>query len=652
MRRVKHGFKRLIVSSMAFLMVVAFPVAAPHALADTAPTAPPAPTTSASPTTPPPKPVYTYDPSTGHWNTQEWFYDAKTGTYQPVIKTTTTPPAGATTPTTPTSPSSTPPSSTAPVTTTTTTSPSNPTNTTNTTTNKTSATANTNATTNNTIGNTIQGTSTTGNADVTSNNKAGSATTGTAAASATLTNIVNTTTSDGAGTSATFTTNVNGNVNGDIVLYPMIMAALLQAAAHSPTTTTTNSGGTTNTTSQSSTSNTNANTTTGVTNGANLAATSGNANVANNTTAGNATSGNATAVGNIINMINSAIAAGSSFVGTINIYGNLNGNILVSPDFIPSLITSNANTTTNAHLSDNQAITNNVKLAATSGNASVANNTNAGNATTGTAKTNLVLLNLTGHQVVAQNSLLVFVNVMGTWVGMIVDAAPGATSAALGTGVTTNLTDTTNVNATNNATITNNLNLAANSGNATVAHNTTAGSATSGNAMAGANILNISQSNIGLSGWFGILFINVFGSWLGSFGVDTPPHGSNPPQVSTSSDAPATPQAIQFVSQGASTFAHKLLKLPTSATGSGSSGAGQLPLIGVTASNDDSQQPPADPMPTSSTRLITIPQTTTGRTPSNLLAAGTIITTVFLAGIALRRIYGDMVTTSVLLASS
>lgn len=628
MRRSRYVFKRIILSGMALLMTVAFPVAAPHALADTAPTSSTAPAAPVAPTAKP-KPVYTYDPATGRWNTQDWVYSSATGTYQPVVTTSTTPPAGATTPTTaaPTT------SSSAPVTT--------PTSSTNTATTNTA----TNAATTNTIGNSIGAASTSGNAAVTSNTKAGDATTGTAAATTTLKNIVNTTTSGGAAAPVTFTSNINGNVNGDIMLYPLIMSAMLGAAGGTSTNTATN----TNTQNLSNA--------TGVTNTANLSATSGNATVANNTSAGNATSGNASAVGNIINMINSAIAAGSSFIGTINIYGNLNGDILVSPGFVPSLIASNTTTNTvtaNANLSDTQNITNNVKLGATTGTASVTGNTTAGSATTGDAKTNLVLLNLTGHQVVAKDSLLVFVNVLGTWVGLIVDAAPGATSAALGNGVTTNTTDTTaNLNATNNTGITNNLTLNAASGDATVAHNTTAGNATTGNASASANILNISGSNLGLSGWFGILFINVFGSWLGSFGVDTP--NGNPPQVvSTSSDVPATQaanpalakpnQAVQFI-------AHQL----------GSSS--HHPLLGL-SSNDDTPASPTPPagtvgqsgpaMPTSTTTIqypTALRTTEQPHMPSNVVSASIIISTVFLAGIALRRIYADMMTLNLLATS-
>jgi len=49
-----------------------------------------------------------------------------------------------------------------------------------------------------------------------------------------------------------------------------------------------------------------------------------------NTTAGSATTGDAAAIANIVNVINSIIGAGQSFIGTININGNLDGEILLT----------------------------------------------------------------------------------------------------------------------------------------------------------------------------------------------------------------------------------------------------------------------------------------------------------------------------------
>ena len=467
-------------------------------------TAPSTATSTADSTTPAePKKTYTYDAASGRWNSDTWTYNANSGTYQPTVI----------------------PQPVAPTTTTPTLAQTGLTNST--------ASA---------IGNALNSVATSGDASILSNTLGGSATTGDATSVATVLNNVNSTLTNTNNTqAANFVSNVMGDVNGDIMLQPMLLKAMLETAASQQTATNSTIHSTTNT---------------GVTNDITLNANSGDATVSSNTSAGNATTGNANTVANVINLINSMVAANQSFVGTINIYGNLNGDILIAPDFIPQLLASNGGSTAPAVAgtasitsTDNQSVVNNIALAAKTGEALVSGNTTAGSATTGDATTNTVIFNLTNHAIVASNSLLVFVNVLGRWVGVIVDAPTGATAAAIGSGV---VSDTVSPNlvidATNNATLTNNINLASQSGNATVTKNTTAGNATTGNATASANVANITGSQMGLSGWFGVLFINVFGSWLGSFGINTDAGNPVVPATKppTSSSSPV-PEVIKFI---------------------------------------------------------------------------------------------------------
>jgi hypothetical protein len=468
-------------------------------------------------TTTPPADTYTYDAATGHWNTSTWYYDATTGTYQPVVQPTTQSPTVASPAVDPTvvTPQTSAPISNQPTT-------------------ATATDSSNQATTTNNIGSQA----TTGNATVAANTTAADATTGNAIATATILNNVNSTLSTANNQSAaSFVTNVMGNVNGDILLQPMILKAELESGS-TPTSTAATVTNTSN-----------------LTNNVNLGATSGNAGVVGNTSAGNATSGTANTVANVVNIINSLVAANQSFVGTINIYGNLNGDILIAPNFIPQLIASNGGSTTNTNQTapiastissnDMQTIVNNVSLAAQSGKAAVMDNTTAGNAISGSANTNVVIFNLSGHAVVASNSLLVFVNVLGKWVGVIVDAPVGATAAAIGNGVTsdTTVSPSLSIVSNNSNQITNNINLASNSGNATVAANTLAGNAVSGNATSSANIANISNTQFGLTGWFGVLFINVFGNWYGSFGINTA--AGDPTSNGSSGQSPT--RVIEFV---------------------------------------------------------------------------------------------------------
>jgi hypothetical protein len=410
-------------------------------------------------------------------------------------------------------------------------------------------------TVNGTMDNTVGSLALSGDASVIGNTLAGGATTGDAAAMATVANLLQSSSNIfGTGGTIAFVSNINGDVNGDLLLDPSQINTINSSV-------TPPSGDI-----QVNASN---DVTAQMNNDITVGATSGDATVAKNTSAGDATTGTATAVANVMNLINSAVNAGQSFIGVVNINGNFNGDILLPQNFIDQLLASNvpANSTTQqsgtTSTSLNNIVTagiqNNVTTAAASGNAAVAQNTKAGDATSGQATTNVTILNLTGSNVIGSNDLLVFVNVLGHWVGMIVNAPAGATSASLGGGITAN--NTAAIDNSFNAGITNNIAANAQSGNATIGQNTKAGNATSGDAKAAVNLLNVANSNLSLSNWFGILFINVFGNWSGSFGVNTsagdPVLPAPTPRTDTAKPAVAsTPPATTISHPFASFISH------------------------------------------------------------------------------------------------
>lgn len=409
-----------------------------------------------------------------------------------------------------------------------------------------SASATDNNTTNASVQNGLTQTSLSGSALVAHNNTAGGATSGNALAMANVINSLQSSSSLTGNSVATFVANINGDVQGDLIIDP----SQLQPAATASTLNGANLQVNNATNGQ-------------IQNDIKLAAASGDASVTGNTNAGGATSGNAQAIANVINMINSVVSSGKSFVGVINVNGNLNGNILMPQSFLDSLIASNVPTSTltltqsqanslGIANTNNLSTTNNIKNTATSGASTVVDNTNAGSATSGSATTKVTIFNLTGNQVVGANCLLVFVNVSGTWVGVIMNAPAGATAAALGSGITSSTTNTANVANAVNQSITNNIDASATSGAATVADNTNAGNAASGNASTAVNLLNMNGSEFTLAGWFGILFINIFGNWYGNFGVYTqppaqPPAGSHTQNPSAEPSAPAAPKVFRFV---------------------------------------------------------------------------------------------------------
>lgn len=364
-----------------------------------------------------------------------------------------------------------------------------------------------------------------GDASVVLNTTAGDASSGDAAANVTVINLLQSSVStnpESPGVTV-YVQDIYGDVTGDITINPQ-----LPPYSNQPSELQVNSS------SSSSIDNT-----------IEVDASSGDAKVAYNTNAGNASSGDASVAINLINAINSSISSGGTFIGIINIFGSLNGDILLSQEVMSALLASVSNSASVSGTTDsNIAIDNNIQASATSGNASVICNTSASDATSGMASTSVTIVNLTGRQIIGSNALLVFVNVLGNWVGMIVDAPAGSTSSVIAGGGSS--TEST-VKSSENLSITNNIQASATSGNALVLFNTLAGSATSGDASVAINILNIVNSQLHMSDWLGVLFINVFGNWFGSFGVDTIAGGQSNTTVVTPTPALSGQEASNHV---------------------------------------------------------------------------------------------------------
>jgi hypothetical protein len=452
-----------------------------------------------------------------------------------------------------------------------------------------------------------------GDAIVSGNTTGGSATSGNAVNQTMLTNSLQSTSNALGSNAVTFVANINGDVNGDLLFDPATLGAVQNTGPSSV-----------NTTAADANNNLTVNNSTGaaIVNNIDQGAQTGDATVSDNTTGGNATSGNAENIAEISNLIDSMITAGQSFIGTININGNLNGNILLPANLVQQLLADNVPTVSvtgpnsdnsadsslnnNATINNtnNEGINNNVSSNAATGNATVSGNTTGGSATSGEASntttgSNSVInaFNLTGSNVIGSNDILVFVNVTGQWVGLIVGAPAGTTAAEFGGGITStgpNSDNSTDASANNNATInnnnnqqiTNNIDQNAQSGNATVRGNTTGGNATSGNADNIVGLTNIEGSTFNLTGWFGILFINVFGSWHGNFGVEPSPADSVGGAVTTTTTSsgtkggvvPAIAKVFGFVSQNGNTT--------NFATGSGNDGTTNGTVLAAQHSNN------------------------------------------------------------------
>jgi hypothetical protein len=171
------------------------------------------------------------------------------------------------------------------------------------------------------------------------------------------------------------------------------------------------------------------------------------------------------------------------------------------------------------------------------------------------------------------------------------DAPEGTRSAAVGGGITSDgvMPGTTNadVDIAHTSTINNDVTVLAQSGDASLIENTTAGSARTGDATAAVNITNIANSGFSLSRLFGILFINVFGKWNGSFGINTTagnPVSSPAENTGTASTVTTPTHVFTFVPRSAQPAVASAVSDETS---SGS------PLISEPEVKDDTSATPA-----------------------------------------------------------
>lgn len=353
-----------------------------------------------------------------------------------------------------------------------------------------------------------------GDVGVSGNRSVGNISSGKATNTTTQINLLNSSTSLSiAGSLQTFTYDITGDHVGDIILSPADFLQSSTASVQDP--------GNVNVNNQTDAT---------ITNTIDLSAQSGDVTVEGNDTVGNISSGDAATQADIINMINSVVSDKQAFLGIVNIDGNLKGNLLLPkstidellPNIKPAASPAATNSGTATTTTDNNlTVNNNVTVDATSGDVTVEGNHGIRSVTSGAAGTDVKLYNMTNSQIVGGNVLLVFVNVMGSWVGLLMNAPAGTTSAAFGGGITEDVSTSASYSVTNtvNETITNNVKLKSKSGNVGVAGNESTGDVGSGKASANADIVNILGSEVDLSGWLGVLIINVYGSWNGSLEI-------------------------------------------------------------------------------------------------------------------------------------
>lgn len=316
-------------------------------------------------------------------------------------------------------------------------------------------------------------------------------------------------------------------------------------------------------------------------------------NFATKNTGGNSkiTTGNANVSANALSFLNNNIAGNVQF-GVVNIYGTLNGDIVLpnsvgaeqcvtclGSSSLTAVNTQNGvNSTNNGNISNQSndtltqtnsaSIENNLKLSASSGKNVASRNTNGNSSVaSGNASTQTNILNIANSNISSGNWWLVIVNKAGQWIGQILGAPDGATFAG-SSGTNFTVDKSGQITATNNgngdsskntssvlsdsdtslsqqniAQIVNNLSLSANTGGNYASRNTGGDNTIqTGDAKIIANLVNFVNNNIKGKGNLVVTMVNVFGNWFGDFVTPGTTQRSKSQAFSTqvaSSDPPA-----------------------------------------------------------------------------------------------------------------
>ena len=233
--------------------------------------------------------------------------------------------------------------------------------------------------------------------------------------------------------------------------------------------------------------------------------------------------GDAYSLVSLLNKVNFTIINSKLHIISINIFGNLNGNIV-----LPNLTESqSANCDTcgiSLSASNNAVLENNVDSAAVTGENSTSGL--SGNITTGNANSIVNLLNILNTTFFGTAVRGLYINILGSWIGNFIGwgalgSQAGGTGLVFyqtgpavgnGNGCPSCIGDTS---IQNNASVINNISSTANTGGDTI--NGGNGTITTGNAFSAVSLINFINTNfINSFGFFG--FVNIFGNWTGDIG--------------------------------------------------------------------------------------------------------------------------------------
>lgn len=233
--------------------------------------------------------------------------------------------------------------------------------------------------------------------------------------------------------------------------------------------------------------------------------------------------GDAYSLVSLLSKVNFTVINSKIHIISINIFGNLNGNI-VFPD-LPTSQSANCDTCgISLNVDNNAVVENNVNSSAVTGQNSISGL--SGNITTGDADSVVNLLNILNTTFFGTTVQGLFINILGSWTGDFIGWG-NLNPAAGGEGLVFYQTGPALLNGSlcsscggdttiqNDANVINNISSTANTGSNTI--NSDNGTITTGNAFSAVSLINLINTNfINSFGFFG--FLNIFGNWVGDIG--------------------------------------------------------------------------------------------------------------------------------------
>src|SRR3989344_2539655 len=245
--------------------------------------------------------------------------------------------------------------------------------------------------------------------------------------------------------------------------------------------------------------------------------------------------GNAYAGANVVNIANTNIINSNYLLFAFNNFGGWDGDLIFpNSDFFSSFFTSFSTGGANVSNTNSANVDNTVETSAdTGGNETEGDGSliETGDAVAGSNVTNVVNTNLFNSP-----TFFVVFRIFGNWNGSVFNAPEGISGAETPSGLELFSNDEAgpadaeamagergniDVETNNTANIRNNVKVFALTGENKATSANGDASINTGNAYAGANVLNVINSNIVSSNWI-IALINIFGDWSGNISFGQP----------------------------------------------------------------------------------------------------------------------------------